>query len=82
LVEIVEYTVRDFFNSTVGVAFYEGLHETKGGLMMPKTISIKSKKDKKALLHQMQLSNLKVNHLPLSAVRPDASLKAIGDDKE
>ncbi len=82
LVEIVEYTVRDFFSNVTGVAFYEGLHEVKGGLMMPNAISIKGNKDKKALLHQMQLSDFKVNHIPISAVRPDASLEVVGDDKE
>jgi len=80
-VDLVEFTVRDAFGGTTGVAFYEDLQEVKDGLFLPKQISVKTKKEKEGLLHQMKFSDFKANHVPVSEVRPDANLKVIGDDK-
>jgi len=79
--DLVEYTVRDAFGAITGVAFYEDLQDVNKGLLLPKRIPIKSKRDSKSLLHQMQLSNFQANHVPVSEVRPDPSLKVMGDDK-
>ncbi len=81
MMDLVEFTVRDAFGGTTGVAFYEDLQEVTEGLLLPKQISIKTKKENDGLLHQMKLSDFKANHVPVSEVRPDTNLKAMGDDK-
>ncbi len=81
MMDLVEFTVRDAFGGTRGVAFYEDLQEVTEGLLLPKQISIKTKKENEGLLHQMKLSDFKANHVPVSEVRPDANLKTMGDDK-
>lgn len=79
--DLVEFTVRDAFGGTRGVAFYEDLEDVGDGLLLPKRISIKTKKENEKLLHQIKLSGFKTNHVPISEVRPDPNLKAVGDDK-
>jgi len=81
-VDLVEFTIRDQMNFLKGTAIYEDLHEAGDGVVLPKRISIKTKKDDKKMLHQMNLSGFKANHVPVSVVRPDPNLKMMGDDKE
>ena len=79
--DLVEFTVRDAFGGTKATAFYEDLQDVKDGLLLPKQVTIKPKKEKEGVLHRMSLSNFQVNHVPVSEVRPDANLKVMGDDK-
>ena len=81
MMDLVEFTVRDAFGGTTGVAFYEDLQEVTEGLLLPKQISIKTKKENDNLLHQIKLSDFKANHVSVNEVRPDANLKVVGDDK-
>lgn len=80
-VDLVEFTIRDQMNFLKGTAIYEDLHDAGDGVVLPKHISIKTKKDDKKMLHQMTLSDFKANHIPADVVRPDPNLKLMGDDK-
>jgi len=81
MVDLVEFTIRDQMNFLRGTAIYEDLHDVGDGIVLPKRISIKTKKDDKKMLHQMSLSGFKANHVPVKVVRPDSNLKVMGDDK-
>jgi len=81
MVDLIEFTVRDVFGGTKATAFYEDLQDVKDGLLLPKQITIRPKKEKEGVLHRMSLANFQANHVSLNAVRPDANLKALGDDK-
>ena len=77
----LEYTVREMYNFLTGAAYYTE-YKDFGGIILPTKMPVESNLVSKGkYLHQMDILNFESNTMSVSDLRPDASIKVVGDDK-
>ena len=77
----LEYTIREMFNFLTGAAYYTE-YKDFDGILLPTKMPVESNLlGQGKYLHQMDILNFEKNTLPESKLRPNSSIKVLGDDK-